>query len=755
MKKEWKTQNEDGSYTVRTCCWSPPGDHPVGCGLKLTVKNNRLIKVEGDEEHPITQGRVCVRALTFPEFVHHPQRIIYPMKRDPKDRGTDKWSRISWDEAWDIIVPKVKEFKEKHGAESIVVFGGTGREACLYYYPLGFASLGTPNVCYPQSGWSCYGPRCSITDYILGAGYPELDYAGTYPDRYDNPNYVLPKYVIEWGKNPLMSNGDGFFGHALIDMMKRGTKIISVDPQITWLGTRSAYVLQLRPGTDTALAMGLLNVIINEELYDHDFVDNWCYGFDELKERVQEYPPEKVAEICWIPKDKIIEVAREFATNHPSSIQWGLAVDQNPNGVQLGHAILALGAITGNLDVPGGITLGPPAALLGKWRMETRSNLSEELWDKRIGAKEWPALSTAMATTHPDETLDTLETGKPYKLRMGWFNSSNFITPTCSAAPDRWYRALKSLEFNVVQDCFMTPTAMAFADIFLPLPTVAEHDGVVVTHYGRNAVFLGAMNKALEVGECKSDVEVCIELGKKLHPNMWPFDSVEDFFSKQLKPELGIDFNELREIGLYQPKYDYKKYETGQLRGDGEPGFNTVTGMVELSSTLFEAWGDDALPYYKEPPYSPCSTPELFKEYPLVLTTGARTFATFHSEHRQISTLREITPYPVMNIHPETAEQLGIKEGDWVCIENMFGKAKEKAHLTPTIHPKVVHAEHGWWYPEQKGEEPNLYGVWKSNINTLVPHKHIGKLGFGAPFKQMICKVYRIDSLESDVGFKV
>ena len=161
------------------------------------------------------------------------------------------------------------------------------------------------------------------------------------------------------------------------------------------------------------------------------------------------------------------------------------------------------------------------------------------------------------------------------------------------------------------------------------------------------------------------------------------------------------------------------------------------------------------LPYYKEPPYSPCSTPELFKEYPLVLTTGARTFATFHSEHRQISTLREITPYPVMNIHPETAEQLGIKEGDWVCIENMFGKAKEKAHLTPTIHPKVVHAEHGWWYPEQKGEEPNLYGVWKSNINTLVPHKHIGKLGFGAPFKQMICKVYRIDSLESDVGFKV
>jgi anaerobic selenocysteine-containing dehydrogenase len=745
MNKEWKTQNEDGTYTVRTCGWSPPGDHPVGCGMKLHIKGGKLVKVEGDPEHPISQGRLCVRCLTLPEYVHHPQRITSPMKRAKGDRGKDKWQKISWDEAWDIIVPKIKEYKENHGAESIVVFGGTGRQACLYYYPLGFASIGTPNVCYPLSGWSCYGPRCAITDYILGAGYPEIDFAGYYPDRYDNPAYKLPKYIVEWGKNPLMSNPDGFFGHSLIDMMKLGTKIISIDPRVTWLGTRSEHVCQLRPGTDTALALGFLNVIINEDIYDHEFVENWCYGFDELKERVQEYPPEKVAEITWVPKEKIIEVARTIATNKPTSIQWGLAVDENPNGVQLGHAILSLAAITGNLDVPGGITLGPPAALLGKWRMETRRNLSEELWDKRIGAKEWPALSTAMATTHPDETLDTLETGKPYKLRMGWFNSSNFITPTCSVQPDRWYRALQSLEFNVVQDTFMTPTAMAFADVFLPLPTFAEHDGVVITHFGRNAVFLGAINQAFRVGDTKSDIEVCMELGKRLHPDMWPFENVEDFFTQQLKPELGIDFNDLRERGVYQPNYEYRKYETGKLRGDGEPGFNTVTGQVELCSTLFEAWGEDPLPYYKEPPYSPISTPELFKEHPLILTTGARKFTSFHSEHRQISTLREIDPDPIIEIHPDTAKQLGIIEGDWVCAENMFGKAKLKAKLTPTIHPKVVHATHGWWFPEKPAEEPSLYGVWEANINTLVPHKNIGKLGFGAPLKQMICKVYRVE----------
>jgi anaerobic selenocysteine-containing dehydrogenase len=712
--------------------------------MHLHIKDGRLVKVEGDPEHPITEGRLCIRCLALPEFVHNPQRIIHPMKRVGA-RGEDKWQRISWEEAWDTIVDKINYFKENYGAESIVVFGGTGREACLYYYPLGFAAIGTPNVCYAQSGWSCYGPRCAITDYILGAGYPEIDYAGYFEDRYDHEGWQLPEYIILWGKEPLKSNPDGFFGHSIIDMMRRGSKLIMVDPRVNWLATRAEYLLQLRPGSDTALAMGMLNVIINEDLYDHDFVENWCFGFEELSERVQEYPTDKVAEITWVKEQTIIDAARAFAKAGNSTLGWGLAIDQNPNGVQLGHALLAMIAITGNLDVPGGVTVGPPASLLGKWRVETRAELSPELWDKRIGAKEWPALATALATTHPDETLDTLETGKPYRLRMGWFNSSNFIAATCAAAPQRWYEALKKLEFVVVQDLFMTPTAMAFADIFLPLSSFAEHDGVVLTHYGRNAVFLGAMNKALQVGECKSDVEMMIELGKRVNPKAWPWNNAKEFFDAQLKPELGIGFDELSEIGLYQPSYEYYKYKNGKLRADGEPGFNTVTGLVELCSTLFESWGEDPLPYHKEPPYSPYSTPELAKEYPLVLTTGARTYASFHSEHRQMPTLREVVPDPIMEIHPETAEKLGIREGDWCVIENMFGKAKERAHITPAIDPRVVHGQHGWWYPEKKADEPSLFGVWESNINTLIPHKHIGKLGFGGPFKSILCKVYKAE----------
>ncbi|MGB9662952.1 MAG: molybdopterin-dependent oxidoreductase [Moorellaceae bacterium] len=742
-KKDW-TWEEDGYKVVRTCAWSPPGCHPVGCGLRLYVKDNRLVKVEGDPEHPISQGRLCIRCLTLPEYVHHPQRIIYPMKR-VGERGENKWKRISWDEAFDIIVDKVNEIKEKYGPESIVVYGGTGRQACLYYYPLGFAVFRTPNVCHPLSGWSCYGPRCTITQYVLGTGYPEIDYAGYYPDRYDHPGWQLPECIIIWGKDPLKSNPDGFYGHAIVDMMKRGTKLIVVDPRLTWLASRAEYWLQLRPGTDAALALGMLHVIINEVLYDKDFVEKWCSGFDDLKQRVQEYPPDKVAEITWVPKEKIVEAARFFAQSKPASIKWGVAIDQNPNGVQTSYAILALAAITGNIDVPGGITVGPPAALLGKWRIETRKELTEELWNKRLGAKEYPALANALATTHPDVTLDTLETGKPYPLKMAWINSTNLISSTCGAAPDRWYRALKNMEFAVVTDTFITPTAMAFADIFLPLSTFAEQDGIVVTHYGRNAIFVGAINKALQVGECKSDIEICLELGKRLNPKAWPWNDVKEFFTHQLKPELGITFDELKERVVVHPPYEYRKYETGKLRPDGEPGFMTPSGKIELYSVLFEAWGEDPLPYYQEPPYSPYSTPELAREYPFILTTGARMWGMFHSEHRQIRTIREIHSDPIVEIHPETAAQLGIKDGDWVYIENMYGKCKQKAKLTVGIHPKVVHAQHGWWFPEKAAEEPNLFDVWEVNVNLLVPHKHIGKLGFGAPFKCLICKIYKAE----------
>ena len=748
--KEWQEVREDGTVATRSNTWSPPGSHPVGYGVKVITKDGELIRIEGDEDNPITNGRVNALNLAMREYTYAPERVIYPMKRDPKDRGKDKWERISWDEAIDICCDKINEMKEKYGAESIVVFGGTGREACIYYYALAFSAIGTPNCCYTQSGWSCYGPRCSVTDYILGAGYPEMDYAGHLPERFDDPEYVMPEYIVLWGKQPLPSNGDGLFGHAIVDMMKRGSKVISIDPRITWIGAIDGNInVQLRPQTDTCFALGIINLLFENDTYDHEFVENWCFGWEDLKERAKEYPVEKVAEITWVPEEQIRKVADILGTARPISWAWGLAFDQNKNGVQLGQCFLSLCAMCGSIDTPGGITLGPPAALLGKWRMEQRSYLSDELWSLRIGAEEWPGLSTGMATTQPDATLDTLETGEPYELHMAWFNSSNFLAPTCSAQPKRWHDGLVKLDFVVVQDVTMTPTAMACGDVFLPVSTWAEHDGICITHYGRNTVFMGPMNKALEVGECKSDIEVCIAIGNRLNPEWWPWTDARSFFDDQLA-ELGMTFQDLQEAGFYQPGYTYKKYEKGMLRFDGEPGFNTVTGKVEMKSTLYRAWGEDALPYYEEPNYSQYSRPQDAEKYPLIMTTGARTYSSFHSEQRHVPSLRQIDPWPIMEINPEDAKAYGITEGDWCEVYNMFGEARLKARITPTTMPGVVHCTHGWWYPEQDGEEPNLFGVWKSNINSLIPHFNVGKLGFGAPYKGVMCNVKRVKSLDQD-----
>ncbi|NLL19174.1 MAG: dehydrogenase, partial [Clostridia bacterium] len=201
---------------------------------------------------------------------------------------------------------------------------------------------------------------------------------------------------------------------------------------------------------------------------------------------------------------------------------------------------------------------------------------------------------------------------------------------------------------------------------------------------------------------------------------------------------------------FYQPPYEYYKYKKGLCRSDGEPGFETVTGLFELKSLQYEAWGDDPLPYFMEPQYSPVSTPELYKEYPLVLTTGGRKITSFHSEHRQIPSLREIDPWPIVQIHPDDAKKYGIEDGDWVCIENQFGKCRQKAEVTPTILKGVVHAQHAWWYPEEDQTEPNQGGYKKSNINMLVPHKHIGKLAMGAPYKCLLCKIYKVKGLDED-----
>lgn len=402
--KPWRYE-EDGCTVTRTCVWSAPGCHPVGCGLKVYVKDGEVVKIEGDENHPVTKGRLCVRCLAMKDFLYHPDRIIYPMKRDRADRGKDKWERCSWDEAIAIIKKNYDEVKEKYGVQSMVAFMGTGRQGNIGATGA-HRVLGTPNGCYPLSGFSCYGPRVSITMDVIGSSYPEIDYAGGLPGSYEDPAYTIPEIIIQWGKEPIYSSPDGFFGHAIIDLMKRGAKLINVNPRITWTGSRAIENVCLRPGTDAALAMAMLNVIIEEKLYDAEFVDLWCYGFEQLAERVKEMPPSKAAEICEVPEEQIIRVARLYANAKPASIAWGVSIDQSPNGSQAGQAILALMSITGNMDVPGGQVLVDMTAGDGGMQEDIDSvgwpEMKQELRDTIIGREEFPFYTGGLKMSQAD-----------------------------------------------------------------------------------------------------------------------------------------------------------------------------------------------------------------------------------------------------------------------------------------------------------------------------------------------------------------
>jgi anaerobic selenocysteine-containing dehydrogenase len=743
--KPWRYE-EEGYTVTRSSVWSPPGCHPVGCGVKLYVdEEGRLEKVEGDENNPVTQGRLCPRCIALKDYVYNPARILHPMKRDPKDRGkADKWEQCSMDEAFAIIKENYERITGEYGLESMVTFSGTGREGgtMATYITMVFP---TCNGCYTQSGYACYTPRLTATVYMTGTMYSEWDYAGALPGRWDDERYEMTEVIMLWGKSPLESNPDGFFGHSLIDAMRRGSRVITIDPRVNWTSTRADEHVQLRAGTDTALGMAMLNVIIEEELYDKNFVDCWCYGFEELAERVKEMPPEKAAEICGVPAEQIYKVARMYATAKPAAILWGLAVDQKQNGMQNGQVIIALQAITGNLDRPGGQLMpGAGAGFSNLVRNPGVDHLTKDLRDKTIGLAEYPAYVSVIGNAHADTMLQALETGEPYPLKMGFYMGNNLLACT-SMEPKRWHDAIiKSLEFCFTVDCFMNPSVEATCDLILPLSTVAEREGTVFTHYAPRTVTAGFMHQAITVDECLSDLEYVYELGKHIQPQWWTeFDNVREWIEhlRLSVNEHGKFFEKSAESVVSQIPIEYFKYEKGLMREDGLPGFSTPTGRVELWCTAYDQFGEDPLPYYTEPPFSPVSTPELMDDYPYVLTTGARNTAFFHSEHRQIAYLRELHPDPIVEINPITAAKLGIQEGMWVRIWNMFGECVEKAHISPVVNATTVHADHGWWFPEEDGDEPNLYGTFRSNINNLIPNFYTGKLGFGAPGKCMICNI--------------
>lgn len=754
-------QWQEGDLTAtRTTAWGGPGCHN-GCQvIYYTDMNGRLVNVEGDPNSPFSQGRLCVRCLDFKEFIENPTRLTHPMKRAKEERGQDTWEVISWDEALDIIDMHVKRIQKDYGPEAIATMMGTGRNVCWQAPVVSYWGFGSPNFCLGfLSGDSCMLPRSTL-NFCQNGGALIADMSQTRPVRYENsPEYQIPECVVIWGNNPVVSNSDAFLGHWIVDVMQRGAKLIAVDPKLTWMASRAEVWLRLRPGTDAALAMGLSNVIIEEDLYDHDFVEKWGYGWEELVEAVKEYTPEKVAEICWVDAEDIRRAARLYATSKPASMQWGLKVDQSPIGIPCAQAINNLVGMTGNYDVPGGnIEVDQP------YRTDMAYNcgyqeVPAEVRAKRLGDDVSPLHTYGFsATAMSDLILHAIETGEPYPIKMMWFQSTNPIANMGAEAP-RVYKALRTLDFVGVADIFMTPTAMACADLVLPIAMCPERNSFRTWYTPMRPI-----TKVMDApGEAVSDEELIVKIVGKTNPELLERFGIHDdisllnFFLRERSDwggKLGKDFQDLVEECWSYPDLQYRKYEKGLSRPDGEPGFNTATGRFEFQVFAFEQWGIPPLPYFQEPPESPYSdqvNDEYKEKYPLVLTTGARIWGFFHSEHRMFPRMREIQPEPQVRIHPETAAKYGVKEGDWVWIENHRGRCRQKVVLDSSYDPRVIAADHGWWFPEMEGEEPTLFGVFDSNINNLTSQMQYGSSGYGAPYCCLMCNIYKCTDENSDV----
>lgn len=666
-----------------------------GCMHILTVRDGRLVKLRPDPDGPLNRGRACVKGLTIIEQMYHPERLLHPLRRKAK-RGAGEWERISWDEAYGEIAEKLGGLRDLHGAESIAITTGTGRHHLSQFWRFGNV-LGTPNAT-SSGALVCLGPRVNAARFTAGV-FGGVDYYGD----------TKPAGILVWGANPAVSGADGELQWFIKDAVKAGSSLIVVDPQPNELTKKAECWLRLRPGTDGALALGILNVIISEKLYDSEFVEQWTLGFDELKKRASEYNLERVSEITWVSPEDIVRAARLIASIKPLSLEWGCAIEQTTNSFQTCRAIFMIPAITGNWDVPGGFVesmeIAPTADPLF-------DRLSPEQMKKCIsgGFPLNDGTASPKLFAHPHHVFDAMKTGKPYKIRalLSHANNSLLSMPDARHIHD----CLMELEYFVYMDFFMTPTA-ELADIVLPAALWPEIDSVYcMPEFGDYALL--TMREAVKTGECKSDEEFFLELSRRMGLDYGArsqreiLDGILEEMGRR-RPELaGIDFERMKELNYIVPERKYRRYR--------EKGFDTPSGKFELYCPAVENAGGDPLPFWTEPPESPLSMPELTERFPLILTTGSRRQQYFISNGRQIRSLREAARFPIVSMHPDTAAKHGIEEGDWVWISSPRGRITQKATLKPEMDPRVINCEMGWWYPEAGAPG---YGWDESNANIL------------------------------------
>ena len=719
------------------------------CGVLVHVENDHVVKAVEDPEWPIKvwpATAACSRLKAAREWFYHPERLNFPLKRAGA-RGEGKWQRLTWDQAFDEMAEKLQKLIEKYGPETLSYTEGTTYKGEYFIRARFLNLLGNP---INSSGAAnvCFWPRSTMANTVVGM----------YAENSVSPN---TKCTVLLGCEPLVSRPG--VAHNLRLSVKNGGKVIVLDPRATASARKADVHLQLRPGTDCAVLMAMINVVIGEELYDKDFVAKWCHGFAELKERMAVHTPEWAEGVSEVPAEKIRQAARLYAANRPGAMVEGMGIEESTNNGEILHCRWILPALVNNIDLDGGEELtGPHMQILGPGELEPRvAPLPPEQASKQLGSdrfrllswqgqrivtqnllKTWGKLPAREDISHGPSTMRAILTGKPYPVRACFTTGSNpmITSPNIKLV----YEALKSLDLYITLDHWMTPSA-ALSDYVLPCASWMERPLLWdFSGYGR---YMGAGEAAVPKSipgeyDHRLDFDFWRGLGIRLgQKEYWPWETLEEFYDARLKP-LNLTHKEfVYQVRCQRKPNTFRKYET--------MGFATNTGKIELYNTTLEKLGYDPLPVYREHGETRVSRPDLLAEYPLTLMTGGRIRQFYHSDFRQVESVRKLHPEPLMQLHPETAAKLGIAAGDWAWIESPRGKIRMKVVLFEEMKPDIVHAEHGWWLPELPEAEPCLHGVWESNSNVLLADDPdlCNPITGAFPLKTNLCKVYKDNTM--------
>ena len=678
---------------VTSTCW----ECSAYCGSLITVNDaGRVSKIMPNPDNPLSRGAFCVKGMRgLPEWTYNPNRLLHPMRR-VGERGSGEWERISWDAALDEIADRMAAIRVEHGPRSLV---GAVSGAAFSRGPvmaLLMRSLGSPNWMINQD--LCGGCR-AISDKVTGLGITngdDIEHSAT---------------ILVVGRNPVAA--DPVQWQEIKRAKQRGAKLVVIDPFRTQAAELADLWLAPRPGTDAAIALGMIQVMIAEGRYDAGFVAQWCHGFEALAERAAAFQPERVAALTGVPADQIVQAARFYADG-PSSFVSGHGIDAASNGVQTFRAFHCLVAISGNVDRIGGNRRAkrPPGFLTYMDLLhDTRFRLPEEVERQTIGAERFPLWAGPkgwQTACHNSSLLEAMLTGSPYPVRGAYVSGVNIAV----MYPDtrRTLAALRSLDFLCVAAHSMTPTA-AVADIVLPKTTTLEEEEVALNPGGPAVTYTAAA--IAPEGEARCDLTIAVGLLDRMRDRgavtaeLLPWRTKREF-NTFLIGDSGVSFEALQRDG-----YAMFPYTIGDFLK--EP-FRTPSGRLELHSGVLASLGLDPLPDFVAP------SGDAGAEFPLLLQTGQREKTYHHSRFREQAWARKVSPDPLLHVHPVTAVDHGLLDGDWAWVEAAGGNGgcRLKVHVSDRTQPGMITTGIGWWRPEAPGPE---FGALDVNVNAALSYQ--------------------------------